>query len=58
MMPTEIQAEWNLVFLTRIGILMDSAAGEPTPEQKAIARQEADATIKILREQSEDKLLI
>lgn len=47
----ELQAEWNLVFLNRIGILMDSAAGEPTPEQKAIAREEAQRAVNELRDE-------
>jgi len=49
MTDTELQAEWRVIFETRLGILCEDRA--PTPEQEHIARTEADAAVRELKDQ-------
>jgi hypothetical protein len=44
-MTPDQQTEWQYRFTERIGILMDSAAGEPSPAHKDIARDDANQAI-------------
>ena len=52
-MTPEEQTEWNYIFQERIGIMCGD--GEPTDEQKAIARKEADEHIKALKDQNDTR---
>jgi len=45
----ELAYEWRVTYETRLGILCGIAT--PTPEQEQIARTEADAAVKELKEQ-------
>jgi hypothetical protein len=49
MTHSEIQAEWDHLYHTRLGILCEDRV--PTPEQEQIARTEADAAVRELKEQ-------
>lgn len=49
MTEDELQIEWRYRYWERIGMLCGS--GEPTEEQKAIARKEADQAIEKLRKE-------
>ena len=47
MTESELQAEWDYRYNERLGIMCGS--DQPTKEQDAIARQEADGAIEKLR---------
>lgn len=40
---SEMMAEWNVIYQTRLGIMCEDR--EPTPEQESIAHQEADRAV-------------
>jgi len=48
MTPDE-QYEWNVIHQTRCNILTDGRRST-TPEERELARQEADAAVKAMRE--------
>lgn len=48
---SELIAEWDICYQTRIGILCGT--GEPTEKQKQLAAIEADAHIEALKQQGE-----
>lgn len=50
MTEAELKAEWDYRYAERLAI--GGCYGEPTPEQHKIAKQEADETIRILRNES------
>jgi len=46
---TELQAEWEYRRQERLGLLCGTDT--PTPEQELVARTEADAAVRVLKEQ-------
>ena len=53
-MTTDEQYEWNVIHQTRLGILTDGLRS-PTPEERELARAEADAW---LADQNKQEMLL
>lgn len=49
--PAELKSEWNYRYAERFGIL--EVVGIPTPEQKKMAADEADAVVKAFQKEGE-----
>jgi len=49
--PAELKSEWNYRYAERLGIL--EVTGIPTPEQKKMATEDADAVVKSLEKEGE-----
>lgn len=50
MTAQDLQDEFNYRYQERLGLLLDSASAQPTTEQKAIARAEAQKIVDALRD--------
>jgi hypothetical protein len=49
--PAELKYEWNYRYSERLGLL--DVVGIPTPEQKKMATEDADAAVKAIQKEGE-----
>lgn len=53
--PAELQAEYKYRVEERLGILLDGAQREPTPEETRIAKREALDAVAMLKAESDSE---